>query len=154
MKHINILFPHQLFQNSPLFENNLPFYLVEEYLFFKQYPFHKQKIAFHRASMKRYADFLQKDKNFKVYYVESTELISDIRLLIPELKRQGVTHVNYIDPTDNWLQKRLNAGFKAHNITATRYESPMFLNTKQELGDFFRSDKKKIPSNKLLYQTA
>ena len=51
-KASQLIFPHQLFKESPLFSNKAPVYLVEEFLFFKQYPFHKQKIAFHRASMK------------------------------------------------------------------------------------------------------
>ena len=78
MKSIHLIFPHQLFQESPLFEINAPIFIVEEYLFFKQYPFHKQKIAFHRATMKRYEDFLRKDKNCDVYYVEAIEAISDM----------------------------------------------------------------------------
>lgn len=143
MKSINLIFPHQLFQESPLFETNAPVYIVEEYLFFKQYSFHKQKIAFHRATMKRYTDFLRKDKNLEVNYVEATEVISDIRLLIPELKRQGIQHINYIDPTDNWLQKRLDKSCLENNISTTVYSSPLFLNTKEDLTTFFRSDKKK-----------
>ena len=143
MKQINIVFPHQLFEKSPLFKTDAPVYLLEEYLFFKQYPFHKQKIAFHRATMKRYADFLQKDKNMVVCYVESTEDISDIRLFIPELKRQGIEHINYIDPTDNWLQKRLDNSFHETGITATQYKSPLFLNSKEDLAPFFKSDQKK-----------
>jgi len=143
MKQINIIFPHQLFQESPLFETNTPMYLVEEYLFFKQYPFHKQKIAFHRATMKRYADFLQKDKNLEVKYIESIENISDIRLLIPELKHQGIEHINYIDPTDNWLQKRIEKGCLENDISSTIYKSPLFLNAKEDLATFFRNDKKK-----------
>ena len=51
---INIVFPNQLFEDSPLLENNYDIYLLEESLFFKQFNFHKQKIAFHRASMKYY----------------------------------------------------------------------------------------------------
>ena len=143
MKQINIIFPHQLFQESPLFETNTPMYLVEEYLFFKQYPFHKQKIAFHRATMKRYADFLKKDKNLEVKYVQSIENISDIRLLIPELKHQGIEHINYIDPTDNWLQKRIEKGCLENDISSTIYNSPLFLNAKEDLATFFRNDKKK-----------
>jgi deoxyribodipyrimidine photolyase-related protein len=143
MKNISLVFPHQLFKVSPLFETNAPVYLVEEYLFFKQYPFHKQKIAFHRATMKRYADFLRKDKNLEVFYIEATENISDIRLLIPELKHQGIEHINYIDPTDNWLQKRLDNSFRESGIKATQYNSPLFLNSKEDLATFFRSDKKK-----------
>ncbi len=143
MKQINIIFPHQLFQESPLFETNTPMYLVEEYLFFKQYPFHKQKIAFHRATMKRYADFLKKDKNLEVKYVQSIENISDIRLLIPELKHQGIEHINYIDPTDNWLQKRIEKGCLENDISSTIYNSPLFINAKEDLATFFRNDKKK-----------
>ena len=105
MKSINIIFPHQLFQESPLFESDHPYYIVEEFLFFKQYAFHKQKIAFHRASMKSYADYLKEHKKCEVHYIGATESTSDIRLLIPELKQGGVEHINYIDPTDNWLQK-------------------------------------------------
>jgi len=143
MKTIHLVFPHQLFQESPIFEVDAPVYLIEEYLFFKQYPFHKQKIALHRATMMRYADFLQKDKELEVHYVEAIEGISDIRQLIPDLKRQGIEHINYIDPTDNWLQKRLNNGCLDNSISTTVYNSPLFLNTKEELAPFFRPDKKK-----------
>jgi deoxyribodipyrimidine photolyase-related protein len=143
MKSINLIFPHQLFQESPLFETNVPVYIVEEYLFFKQYPFHKQKIAFHRASMKCYADFMVNERNLEVFYVEAIDDHSDIRLLIPELKRQGITQINFIDPTDNWLQKRLIQSMQECGITYTQYDSPLFLNTKEDLGTFFRNDKKK-----------
>jgi len=143
MKSINFIFPHQLFKESPLFETDATVYLVEEYLFFKQYPFHKQKIAFHRATMKRYADFLRKDKNLQVFYIDTTKDISDIRQLIPVLKRQGIKHINYLDPTDNWLQKRIEKGCLENDISTTIFSSPLFLNTKEDLGAFFRSDKKK-----------
>jgi len=143
MKSISLIFPHQLFQESPLFETNAPVYIVEEYLFFKQYKFHKQKIAFHRATMKPYEDFLRKDKNFEVHYVEATEEISDIRILIPELKHLGIQHINYIDPTDNWLQKRLDKMLRNSGIKSTRYPSALFLNTKEDLAVFFKSDQKK-----------
>ena len=90
MNQINLVLPHQLFKNSPLFNNNSPFYLVEEYLFFKQYPYHKQKIAFHRSSMKKYADFLVEEMNIDVFYIESIDSISDIRLLLSKLKKMGL----------------------------------------------------------------
>ena len=77
MNQINLVLPNQLFKNSPLFTNNFPFYLVEEYLFFKQYPFHKQKIAFHRATMKRYANFIQEEMNLDVHYIESIDFDYD-----------------------------------------------------------------------------
>lgn len=142
MKIINLVFPHQLFENSPLLENGHPIYLVEEFLFFKQYNFHKQKIAFHRATMKNYEAYLT-SKNCTVVYVESTENISDIRKLIPFLKSEGITAVNYIDPVDNWLQKRIEKGCISTTIKNNILDSPLFLNTKKDLQAFFRSDKKK-----------
>ena len=143
MKTINLIFPHQLFQESPLFVDDAWVYLVEEYLFFKQYSFHKQKIAFHRASMKCYADFLQEEKNLQVTYVEAIEEISDIRLLLPELKSRGVEHINYIDPTDTWLQQRLERTAKEQSITTKVYNSPLFLNSKEEVSKYFPKDQKK-----------
>ncbi len=143
MKSTNLIFPHQLFQDSPLFDSSSSYYLVEEYLFFKQYPFHKQKIAFHRASMKQYAAFLRNEKNIEAHYINAHETIADVRMLIPFLKKQGVTHINYIDPTDNWLQKRIEEGCLENTISTRIFESPLFLNSKEELRAFFRKDKKK-----------
>ena len=143
MKQVNLIFPHQLFEDSPIFQVEAPVYIIEEYLFFKQYPFHKQKIAFHRATMKRYADFLKNEKGLEVHYVESLQDISDVRLLLPELKSKDIEHINYIEPTDNWLEKRLKNSFRKSRITTTQYDSPLFLNTKEDLTSFFRLDKKK-----------
>jgi len=143
MRQINLVLPHQLFKNSPLLNNNSTFYLVEEYLFFKQYPFHKQKIAFHRSSMKKYADYLKEEK-YDVCYIESIESISDIRLLIPKLKKNGVKQINYIDPVDFWIQKRLISCCSKENLILKKFSSPLFINTEHDLKDFFRPDKKKF----------
>ena len=90
MSTISLIFPHQLFQEAVLLETNTTIYLVEEYLFFKQYKFHQQKIAFHRATMKAYATYLVNDKKLKVNYIESIQELSDIRKLLPSLKKKGV----------------------------------------------------------------
>lgn len=143
MKSINLIFPHQLFQESPLFDIEAPMYLIEEYLFFKQYPFHKQKIAFHRTTMKYYEDFLLNEKKREVRFIDAIDTLSDIRQLIPVLKQEGIQHINYIDPTDNWLQKRIEQGCSKHHISTTILPSPLFINTKEELSAFFKNDKKK-----------
>ena len=143
MSQINLVLPHQLFKNSPLLNNNSTFYLVEEYLFFKQYAFHKQKIAFHRSTMKKYSDFLIKEMNIDVRYIESIDSMSDIRLLLPKLKKMGVEHINYIDPVDSWMQKRLNQGCEEQKLSFERFASPLFINTEHDLNDFFTPDKKK-----------
>ena len=106
MKTINLIFPHQLFQDSKLIENEYDIYLIEEYLFFKQYPFHKQKIAFHRASMKCYQNYLR-EKGKKIIYIDSNNILSDIRNFKIEIEDKNIGKINLIDPTDNWLLKRI-----------------------------------------------
>ena len=92
--------------------------------------------------MRKYADFLLK-QNKEVVYVNATETISDIRLLLPELKKRGIQEIHFIDPTDNWLQKRLHKGFDLTEIEYKEYSSPLFLNTKEDLALFFKKEKKK-----------
>ncbi|MFT7434651.1 MAG: deoxyribodipyrimidine photolyase-related protein [Psychromonas sp.] len=138
-KSINIIFPHQLFAESILIENGHEIYLIEEYLFFKQYYFHKQKIAFHRASMKHYKDYLE-NKGHKVNYIDTNHNLSDIRLFKEEIDRQNIIEINVIDPVDNWLEKRLKKS--SENCQLYVHSSPQFLNTREDLSSFFRKDKK------------
>jgi len=147
MASVNLIFPHQLFKEHQLIENGFPTYLIEEFLFFKQFPFHKQKIAFHRASMKAYATFLAA-KNTEVIYIESHQNISDIRELIPHLATKKIKTIHLIDPTDNWLTKRIESGAANHNITVTTYPSTLFLNKKEDLEWFFKKEKKKFYHSK------
>ena len=81
MRSVNFIFPHQLFKHNELFNFDGEYYLIEENLFFTQYNFHQQKIAFHRATMKCYEHFLQ-TKGFKVNYIEAHEQNADVRQLI------------------------------------------------------------------------
>lgn len=138
---VHIIFPHQLFKTSEVLEKVDTIYLVEEYLFFKQYKFHKQKIAFHRASMKSYQDYLM-SLGKEVHYIDSTDENADIRKLIPWLKNEGISTIHIIDPTDNWLEKRINTN--SEGIHILWYENPLFINTKDELSSFFKPAKKKF----------
>lgn len=137
--NINLIFPHQLFSESRLLENKNEIYLIEEYLFFKQYQFHKQKIAFHRASMKAYYNYLQSLGKI-VHYIDSESGLSDIRNFGQELINKSIAEIHVLDPTDDWLEKRIR---KLGNLCKIQiYDNPQFLNTKEELASFFRPDKK------------
>ena len=139
MKAINIIFPHQLFLNNPILKNNNEIYLIEEFLFFKQYKFHKQKIAFHRASMKAYQSYLQ-SLNLKVNYIESNNILSDIRQFKQEIKSRNIKTINIIDPDDDWLEQRIKV--LSNNCEINTHANPQFLNKKEDLAGFFRKDKK------------
>lgn len=45
MKDAVLIFPHQLFEYHPAVSKDRIIYLIEEFLFFKQYRFHKQKLV-------------------------------------------------------------------------------------------------------------
>jgi len=137
-----ILFPHQLFEENILISKCNTIYLMEEWLFFKQYNFHQQKIAFHRASMKFYESYLQ-SKNIKVVYVDSFNELADIRKLIAHLKLQQVSFIEYIDTSDCWLEQRISRACKAHNIKAHKNSSLLFINSSEEITAYF-SEKKKM----------
>jgi deoxyribodipyrimidine photolyase-related protein len=147
MTAVNLVFPHQLFEESPLMDNGLSFYIIEEWLFFKQYSFHKQKIAYHRASMKFYESFLQ-DSDKEVHYVSSGKASSDIRELLSQLARNGIQTIHCIDPIDDWLSKRITKTCSNLGITVKEHPSPTFLNTKEDLGNFFKMGRKKYHQTK------
>lgn len=137
-KCINLIFPHQLFVENPLTENKNEIYLIEEYLFFKQYKFHKQKIAFHRASMKYYQKHLEK-KGIIVHYIDSQHVLSDITKFRKEIVEKEVSDICIIDPTDEWLEQRIRKIAKGCKLQV--YENPQFINDKEDLNTFFRTDK-------------
>ncbi|MFY8021207.1 MAG: cryptochrome/photolyase family protein [Bacteroidia bacterium] len=135
-QHIGILFPHQLFEDSEIIKYCNEIYLVEEYLFFKQYAFHQMKIAFHRASMKFYETYI-KGFNISVHYIQSTDELSDSRKLLTMLKSKGVTELMYIDTTDNWLERRITKTCKKESIILHQLKTPLFLNTSEENQSYF-----------------
>jgi len=142
MKKTGIIFPHQLFEENILISTCDTIYLVEEWLFFRQYHFHKRKIAFHRASMKFYENYLQL-KKIKVIYIDAFNELADVRNLIPYLKSIKVHSFEYIDTTDYWLEQRINNVSKSHNIEIIKKPTPLFLNSYADIAAYF-SDKKRM----------
>ena len=102
MNSAQLVLPNQLFENSSFLKDKLPVFLIEEHLFFKQFNFHKQKIFFHRDSMKNYFNYLS-EKGFEINYIDSKDKNSDIRIF---LKNTTIDTLHIYDPEDNWLKKR------------------------------------------------
>jgi deoxyribodipyrimidine photolyase-related protein len=139
MQIATLVFPHQLFEQTDAFKNASKIILVEEYLFFNQYNFHKQKLVLHRASMKFYKQWLI-DKGFDTLYVDATNEKADVRKLIKWLAEEKFTAITYAGVHDNWLQKRIAESCNKYKLEATVGSTPYFLNTEQEANEYF--DKK------------
>jgi len=140
MEHSFIIFPHQLFYPNKWLQPDLPVILVEEFLFFKQYNFHQQKIMLHRASMKSYENYLLQN-GYQVTYIDSPDDRSDVRELIDWLAAEGCKEIRFIQTTDDWLQKRIAKKCVQHQIKIKEYPTEYFLNDMGSANDYF--DKKR-----------
>lgn len=137
---VSIIFPNQLYKEHPAIHNNIPAYLVEEWHFFNQYQFHKEKLVLHRASMKFYEQFL-KAQGVVVHYIESNKIQNKCELLIEQLHSNKVKQIHIVDPVDNWLLEKIKSSCKKYGIELTIYDNPNFLNTINQVGDFFSKKK-------------
>ena len=123
-----LIFPHQLFAKQPVLQDGSDVYLIEEWLFFQQYRFHKQKLVLHRASMKYYQAKLEK-QGYRVHYVERI----DVREFLPKLAKQGIDAIRVGLVTDNWLEKHIQETAAASGINIDWINTAYFLNTPEQL---------------------
>ncbi len=151
MNAVTILFPHQLFKEHPAINPERPVYLVEEELFFNQYNFHKQKLVLHRATMKMYAELLER-KKITVHYVDAKDKNADIRSLVPWLAAQGAREIYYTDTVDDWLEKRITVACENASVKKVKYSSPNFFNAMGDVQDFFGDKKKYLQTDFYIWQ--
>lgn len=141
MSAITLILPHQLFRNHPALGTGGEVILVEESLFFRQFPFHKQRLQYQRASMQAYRHWLQMH-GYSVNYVECRHPDSDLRRLIPSLHARGVREIMICDPEDDWIRRRLIRAARSTSISLTMSESPQFLTPVAALDAWFHGRRK------------
>jgi deoxyribodipyrimidine photolyase-related protein len=135
---VALIFPHQLFKQHPALAKGREVYLIEDHLFFTQYPFHKQKLVLHRAALKCYETGLQ--KKYSVHYIEHKSAQLDI--VFKKLKQKKVTVAHLADPADYLLMRRLTRYTRESKIELVTHPSPNFLTTTDQLAELFRGEKK------------
>ena len=91
--------------------------------------------------MKCYQNYLLK-KGKKIHYIDSYNPLSDIRNFKTEIEDKKIDKIKLIDPTDNWLLKRIQNVTK--EIKLSIYENAHFINNSKELEKFFRAEKKSL----------
>ena len=129
-----LIYPHQLFPEHPAVASADICVLIEEPLLFAQYRFHAQKLILHRASMRHYADQLRRKKK-TVRYVEAAELQTTADIA-PLLAKLGVTHVQLVDPCDDWLRQRLTDALATIPIACDVLDDPHFLTSWPTFDEF------------------
>lgn len=137
-KSVFLLFPHQLFKDVSLLRNADEVFLIEEFLFFNQYKFHKHKLLLQRAAMKYYEDYLT-ENSFTVHYINAQNENCNINVLLDSLATRNILDIHFYDVCDNWLEKRINNSVKKWNFQTFEYPSQLFINTKDDLKTYFES---------------
>ena len=125
-KKIFLIFPIHLFKDIDSLKEADEIFLVEEPLYFTKYKFHKLKLAFHRASMKSYVDYL-KSKKLKVSYYEFKD---------DYLKDLKGADVSFYDPVDHDLIKKINGSSKKYGYKIDLLETPAFITSYEDLEEY------------------
>ena len=97
---IFIIFPIHLYSDVKNLYNKTV-YLIEDSRYFTDFKYHKLKLAYHRATMKSYYDYLLSEK-INVKYIEFSE-VEDIYKDLNKSKKKIYTY----DCSDKVLEKRL-----------------------------------------------
>jgi deoxyribodipyrimidine photolyase-related protein len=151
MKKIVLVFPHQLFEDNQLLKKINPaddeVWILEDFLFFRQYKFHKKKIMLHRATMKKYEEQL-KQQGFTIRYIESENLPkrNSLYQYITQ-KSSSIEKIFCYEVHDFYLKKDLEKIEKDSGIEISFFASPMFINTIEQNRVFFSQQKKPFMKN-------
>lgn len=132
MKLVSLIYPHQLFSDHPAITKDAPVYLIEDPLFFgtdqhQPLNIHKQRLVFHRASMKAYQTLLSK-RGYSVEYLECPQGgRSDSCSVLRSILKNSVDQIWIADPQDFLLEKRLRRVSEEVGAELCIEETPAFL---------------------------
>lgn len=118
---IFLIFPTQLFHDTKHLKNITKIYLIEEPRFFTDFKFHKLKLAYHRATMKKYYDTLKKKHN--IVYINFND--------VNDKFYKSLDECTYMDTTDHQLNDKLNKLLK----NSTKIDTLNFLIKPDEFMD-------------------
>jgi len=148
---VTLIFPHQLYKQHPALDKSRHVYMVEEALYFAQYPFHQHKLTLHRASMQYYQHFLEQ-KGYQVSYIDSTAQHATIQALIKWLHSKKVHELHYAETDDYLLERRINRYCRQYDMAPRIYTNPGFINHPDEVLDFFNGRKRYFMQDFYIYQ--
>jgi deoxyribodipyrimidine photolyase-related protein len=137
---IFLLFPINLYKNIEILKDK-HILLIEEELFFTKYEFHKLKLIFHRATMKKYVDYLKSKKINITYYNFNDNYLQDLK-----------DEIFCYDPINHDLKKKLEKNQKKYNYKITFIENPAFITTNNDLIEYHNKHKDKKFIHSVFYR--
>lgn len=119
---IFFIFPHQLYYSLSHLDKSYKIYIIEEPRYFTYFKYHKLKLAYHRATMKKYYDYLD-NKKYNVTYINFYKVNTEFYKSLND-------DIKCIFPADNYLQDKL---LKIYNKKLEFIENINFLIKQDEL---------------------
>lgn len=139
MNKIFVLFPIDLYNDLDLLKN-AKIFLVEEEIYFnrasKKYgsmKFNILKPIYHRATMRSYYDYI-KSKGINCTYIG----LNDDWIKIVKRHIKNKTELNFYDPVDKILERKIKNNFEEYNIL----DSPRFLLSSDDLNEYDSNNNK------------
>ncbi|MFZ9515378.1 MAG: cryptochrome/photolyase family protein [Bacteroidia bacterium] len=139
-----LVFPHQLFGSFPSGTGEVA--ILEEGLFFTEFAFHKQKLTYHRASMRCYADQLQK-QGYRVRYLACDGKALDLSVWVKRWSDEGFRSLHLYRLEDDWLVQRLSAAAVSNDIALIYHDTPQFLLNRADVKSYFAGKKHFLQAN-------
>jgi len=148
---VHLIFPTQLFHQTNYINSTQKIYLIEEPRFFCDFSFHKLKLAYHRATMKKYYDTLIK-KKFNVVYVEFNKVTNHFYTELNE-KYESITITSIGDlklekKIKNIFQKKLiildNINWLIKLDELNIIKKYIYKNNKYSHENFYKYQRKKL----------
>ena len=117
-------------------------WILEEWLFFGQFDFHRQKLIHQRACMKVFAEELHQ-KGWTVNYMDSADPRSDIRTFLDHNAHHltGST-LHLYECGDQWLEQRIRRSAQKHGMTLNWLPNPLFLDRPLVSDSWFKGKKR------------
>lgn len=140
MIEATLVYPHQLFENSPAIKKGRRVFLVEEPLLLTYNPVHRAKLVLHKLSMDAYHKQLE-ESGLDVIRLRIDDH-SKTEDVFHNLRRKGVSGIHIVDTTDDYLEQAIAKS----GIRRIWYESPLFLLAKEDAKTRFVRSKRFMAS--------
>ncbi len=138
MSEATLVYPHQLFKESPAIAAGRIIYVIEEPLFLTHNPIHRQKLMLHKLSMDAYQTYLE-TAGYSVHRVKIQEHATTASIFA-FLQSAGVQKIHVVDTTDNYLEMEITSS----GLERVWYDSPLFMLPKAEAVERFVNSKRRM----------
>ncbi|MEM0965270.1 MAG: cryptochrome/photolyase family protein [Verrucomicrobiota bacterium] len=138
MNSVSLIYPHQLFSDHPALDSSIPAFLIEDPLLFgtdQHQPLnvHKQRLVFHRASMKAFAAEMSR-RGYKLQYIDCPKgSRSDSYNVLRSLLDSTVKEIRLANPHDFLLEKRVRRIANELGAELVLFDTPAFISSEELL---------------------